>query len=131
MPTVKVRPITFKKPAPAPAPAAATIKIKPLVAHIAQATGAPPAAAHIALAKVLTLHLSPPGSPQQAAAAQDLATLQSPDAVSLVQTTQAAVVTDPGFWINFYAAQAQANPLPPSHPWASVIAQDLLAAAGI
>ena len=118
-------PLTVRKPAVA-APAAAHLAIKPLVMKIAQATGAPPAAAHVALTKVLTLHLSPPGSPAQATAQSDLASLASPDAQQLAGAAHAAVVSDPAFWVNFYATQAQSNPLPPSHPWAGVIARDLL-----
>jgi hypothetical protein len=127
MPTVKVKPLALHGLKAPPAPAAAKIAIKPLVAHIAHATGAPPAAAHIALTKVLTLHLSPPGSAQQVAAQDDLASLASPDAQTLAGAAHAALVQDAGFWVNFYAMQAQTNPLPASHPWAGIIAQDLLA----
>jgi len=113
MPTVKV--LTSKKLEPAA-----------IAAKVAAATGAPPAAAHIAVTKVLMLHLAAPSSPEKADAASDLAALDSPDAKALAGAAHAAVVQDSAFWVTYYATQAQTKPLPPTHPWAGLIARELV-----
>lgn len=97
-----------------------TLKGPALAAAAAAKTGAPASAAKVAIKKVLTLHLSP------SAAATAAVTVKNPAARQLLGAANKAVISAPQFWVAYYAGKAKADPLPYSHPFAAIIARDLV-----
>lgn len=108
--------------------------VGPAIQHIAAAvqakTGAPPAAVKVALSKVLTLHLTPPGSDAQQQAVADIVSFATPGAQAVAGAANAAAMASPAFWVAYYTNVAETKPLPAAHPWAGIIAQALLQALG-
>ncbi len=109
---------------PAPAPAPHVVKVLALTLRglsnqVAAKPVAPPAAATVALKKVLTLHMHP------TAAAAAAVKVKSPAAQTLLGAANKAIISAPAFWVAYYARKAQQSPLPHTHPYAVIIARDL------
>lgn len=125
MPTKVIKLNVIHPPAPpVPAVKKVVLALPNLAATLARQTGAPPAAATAAVRKVVTLHLAHPVA--SSAAQADLASLTSPAAQDLAGAAHAMLVQSPDFWVAYYANQAEVTPLPVGHPWAGIIARDLM-----
>lgn len=115
---------TLIKPAPTPPPVkiahVLTLKGPAMAAAVAAKTGAPASTANVAIKKVLTLHLSP------SAAATAAVMVKNPAAQRLLGAANKAVITAPQFWVAYYAGKAKTSPLPYTHPFAAIIARDLV-----